>query len=167
MSRGPVALALAVLLTVGGSCTADPRETIEVEEGLQIEDVLAIELYTPYERGDLLRNPEEVNGAPNSRGLTGDRDQVAYSEYVGELGRIRVLFETWSNPYNGGAQTWLEVFPGALYLRELLKDRYLNGIPIRDDEWTLDIRSEDPRRYLVVQLDGDAVVHIADIEPGS
>jgi hypothetical protein len=102
------------------SCAREDWQVIDLAPGATVEDALAIDLYRPMLRAKLLDDPEAAYGPPKSNGRAGRASH--FKEYVSEIGRIRVLDETWtaSEEHGGGHQRWLEVFPGKVYVQDLL-----------------------------------------------
>ncbi len=69
-------------------------ETVDVPQGTTMSQVLALDIYAPFRRAVLLRDPESTYGPSKDSGSEGEGSHhVFYSEYVGKHGRIRIYDE--------------------------------------------------------------------------
>jgi hypothetical protein len=59
---------------------------------------------------------------------------------------------------------WLEVYPGRLYLHDVIKKEYLEKLPrqMPKGRWKLYIAPPEHPWHLTLDLDGNAVIRITD-----
>ncbi len=139
-------------------------ETVEVPNGTTLNDVLTMDLYSPFNRQTLVDNPMDAYGGPADTGHEGStNDQVNWYEFLGKHGRIRVYKEVYKLEYGWDDAQWLETFPGKLYLDDVIEQELLAGLEFPEKEWKLSLKSQDCSLYLIFELDGRAIRSIADM----
>jgi len=120
---------------------------------------------TPKDRESLLHGAEEAYGRPRDSGTGGSKkDWVSWKEYVGKHGRIRVNDESYETEEGWATTQWIEIFPGGLYLDDIVRGEYLNNVSRKKGRWKLSIYPPQSPWCLTLELDGNAVVKINDIQ---
>ncbi len=152
---------LVVCSAAINACRGDWQE-VELRKGTSVADVISIDLYAPFDRSTLLGRPEVTYGEPRRFGT----DKKGYfKEYVGQHGRIRIYEETYDDGEGWESAQWLEMYPGKMYLREVVRSPYLRKVDVANGEWKLSLVPADGSWYLTLGLDGETVTRVADLPP--
>lgn len=160
------ACAVAATTLALASCGGEPWEQIEVSNETLRADVLAIDLYAPLDREALLRDAERAYGSPKSAGSESQgTDYVWFKEYVSRVGRVRVYEEHYQTDDGMAGSQWLETYPGALYVEDLLRSAYASRLPHHSGAWKATFMPKDRSWYVTVAFDGRAVTKVSDL-PG-
>lgn len=159
----PRILFLAAYCLALGSCSDDWKR-VQLPNGTAVTDVLLVDLYGPFDRSTLLRNSEDAYGEPRSSGSESKgNDHVFFKEYVGKHGRIRVYEEAYQSEAGWESAQWLEVYPGKLYLRDVIRKQYLADVGVANGNWKLSLMPSDRSWHLTLELNGEAITRIADL----
>jgi len=151
----------AVCLNVLLGCNRIPSQSIRTEANKPVDAVLVVNPFSPYEYKKLLSNPVDSYGAAKHTGSEGvEGDYVYWNEYIGVHGRIRVYEETRNDGENGWSiGNWLILYPGKLYLEDVLSKEYLKTVRLKNGKWTLYVMNgENPTWFLTLTLNNAAIV---------
>ena len=168
MSAPRVLRVLVTVLPVIFSSCGPSVEIIDVPAGSSVTDVLATNIYAPFDRETLLgghSKAEEAYGEPDDYRADKERD-ADYREYIAKHGRIRIceaLVE--SREYETAhLLRHLEFYPGKLYLADFIRPEYLPKVPddTADSTWRFSVLPSDEAWVLTVEVDGRAVVKVID-----
>jgi len=138
---------------------------IDVPENTRWNEIIEINIYSPFEREKLIKNAIESYGYPIMTRTSGDKkNNLTYDEYLGDYGRIRIYNEANDTEQGWEVNTWLEVSPGKLYLENVISKRYLKDIQYQNGNWKLSV--SDPLRtwYFTFELEDNAITKISDIQ---
>ena len=167
----PKSSGLRILLLVVcciGSCVVVQSfgvkwEVVKLPVGTKLDDVLVTNLYEPFDRSTLLENASDAYGEPTDSGSEGtSKDRVYFREYVGRHGRIRVYDEAYGTEDDWVSKTWLELTPGALYLKDVIDRKYLSGIATPQGIWKMYLRPDDRSWSVTLELNRRAVTKVVD-----
>lgn len=168
-------LRLALALSLLSSCSSRDIE-FELPATTAIESVLALEPCAPFDCHTLLAGSaaEDAYGQPRDSGVdVNGRERTFWKEYAGKLGRVRVYVSVSSDgDEDSRPSRWFEVYPGALYVTDLLREPYTIRDAPSDGAWTLNVHpARQPPAwepwYLSVHAEGRAVRSIEYFPPSS
>ena len=138
------------------SCSGNWR-TIELPSSTKVQDVAYGTLFAPFTIDQLLDplslDEEPVDTGSDSKG----KDYVFWKEYRGHNGRIRVYDEHYETDYGWVDAQWIEIYPGQMYLGDVVNEEYLSGVSRHDDEWILSFTTTEHKWFLTLSLDGKVV----------
>jgi len=152
-----------VALVVLTSCGGPSRNTIELPEGSFNEDFLKISnLYAPYDVDKLIWEAEDAYGEPTDFRVVDSN--VSFAEYGGKYGRIRIYEEVYQEQRGSPEiHRWLELYPGKLYLKDVIQEKYLDQLDPGRGTWDVYIRpSSGNPWYMLLELDSNAITKIIE-----
>ncbi|MBK8247520.1 MAG: hypothetical protein IPK85_09010 [Gemmatimonadetes bacterium] len=124
------------------------------------------DIYVPFDRATLLKDAELAYGPPASVGHNSESSSnTVFDEYIGAVGRVRIYDELVQTEEGIDGSKWLEVYPGALYVEDLVNAEYLAKVKRHEGDWKVSIRPKDLSWYLTLTLTGRVVTKIIDLPP--
>ena len=130
-------------------------------EDLKLNDVLLLNVFAPYEHNTLLDDSEKYYGEPAQIGNESKgKDYVNYKEYKGKYGRIKIYEENYESEEGWETANWLEVYPGAVYLEELVNRKYLEKIRRMEGKWKLSLSPKNKSWHLTIYLENHAITQL-------
>ena len=163
-------IAIAIIAYLFFPRTNVHHQTIELAEGLNPSDVLAMDVYSPFDREVMLGRgddlPEDLYGKPADSGSEGDGE--SWIEYLTEHGRIRQYTSIYNDRDMGMTMIqWAEIYPGKLYIADVVKGEFLVGIELGENDWRLSIDCRSPSwrsKRIMINLDGRVVTRIKETD---
>lgn len=143
-------------------CNRTPSESIKIEANNPVEAATTGNLFSPFEYKKLLSDPESY-GVPKNTGSEGvESDRIRWREYVATHGRLRVYEETRNEGEHGWhTGNWINIYPGKLYLENVVSAKYLKNVKPKKGNWTLYIMNgEEPTWFLTLTLTDTAITEI-------
>ena len=154
-SKFTVLLFLALLFC---SCNSKKGQVVYFDSGTTLDKATATELFTPFELEKFLGSSEEYYGSPKELVDLGDRAWA--EEYIGANGRVRSCHQSYKGEYGWTTDYWAELYPGKLYLDEVLRPEKIDSVAVPEGVWNLLLRPKDGAWDLMLSLDGRAVTKV-------
>lgn len=131
---------------------------INVESGAKLDSVLVVPIFSPFDTNKLLDSPEDSYGDPTAMIDLGER-AWGY-EYVGSHGRVRSCEQSYEDETGWVTDRWIELYPGKLYLEDVVRPKYLDEIQIKEAQWNILVMPSDRIWSLMLTMDGRAITRV-------
>lgn len=165
----PLVWGLAALVLVGGVVLRKDRWVqVKLSPSASYRDVFKFDIYSPYDPIRLIAEGDEAYAhITDFNSESKGRVRKWFHEYAAPIGRIRRYEEhyTGTGPDGGDEyydDTWLEVYPGATYLEDLIQPKYLSTVSSLEGEWRLTLATPGHKRYVTLELERGVVKTIID-----
>lgn len=131
-------------------------QVINVDSGTKLSSVLKTPIFSPFDVGKLLSdNPEDLYGDPDNILDLGDR--CWGYEYIGTHGRVRLCHEDFQDESGWTSAYWIVLYPGKLYINDVIKPEFLSGIVSQEGESGLLIMAGSKEWTLILEMDSNAI----------